>query len=202
MNPSIKVETSKSTPNFLESEQGLVLKTRQIPQAMGVEDGNYKTVSAGTPFPANDETAVGLVFTDTDVTDGDAIGSVLVEGRVLKDRVEVSDEAVEAMFARGIKFVNEDGDVIVPAGGGDDPLHDVIIEAVDHGSVSPDPVSAARGTVVTLTATPAEGYKLDTVTVLSESGASIETTEVSANVRKFTMPSTGVFVTPAFVLDE
>lgn len=59
-------------PNFLESEVGLVLKTYQIPNTMGVADeyGN-KIVAAGTVYPSNDASAVGIVFTDVDVTHGD-----------------------------------------------------------------------------------------------------------------------------------
>lgn len=117
MTPSIKVEKSTTTPNFLDSPVGQVLKSRQIPQAMGVVDGSYKTVFAGTPFPANDNTAIGLVYADTDVTDGDAIGTVMVAGRVLKDRVEISDAAVAAMSARGMQFIDEDGNVIVTSAG-------------------------------------------------------------------------------------
>lgn len=84
-------------PNFLESEIGLVTKTYEIPDSMGTADGTRKIVPAGTPFPSNDASAVGIVFTDTDVTDGAAAGSVMVAGRVLKDRVTVSDEAAAAM---------------------------------------------------------------------------------------------------------
>lgn len=84
-------------PNFLESEIGLVTKTYEIPDSMGVADGNRKIVPAGTPFPSNDANAIGIVFTDTDVTDGPAAGSVMVAGRVLKDRVTVADAAITAM---------------------------------------------------------------------------------------------------------
>ncbi len=90
-------------PNFLESEIGLVTKTYQIPETMGAADGNRKIVPAGTPFPSNDAAAVGIVFTDTDVTDGDAAGSVMVAGRVLKERLTVDDAAVTAL--KDIRFV-------------------------------------------------------------------------------------------------
>ncbi len=90
-------------PNFLESEIGLVTKTYQIPETMGVADGNRKIVPAGTPFPSNDASAVGIVFTDTDVTGGDAAGSVMVAGRVLKERLTVDDAAVTAL--KDIRFV-------------------------------------------------------------------------------------------------
>lgn len=95
-----------NTPNFLESEVGLVLKTREIPDTMGVADGIYKVVKPGTPFPADDGTATGLVFTLTDVTGGSAAGSVMVAGRVLRDRLAVSPEAEAALEAAGIKFVD------------------------------------------------------------------------------------------------
>lgn len=110
----LKVETGAAVPNFLDSEIGLVLKTRQIPQSMGVEKGANKTVVAGTVFPANDATAVGIVLQDVDVTDGDAIGSVLMAGRVLKDRLDASDEAVSAMCGFGLVFIDENGLPIKP----------------------------------------------------------------------------------------
>lgn len=66
---SIVVNTKAEVrPNFLESEVGLVLKTREIPASMGVQDGKYKIVKAGTPFPSDNSNAVGLVFEDIDVT--------------------------------------------------------------------------------------------------------------------------------------
>ncbi len=90
-------------PNFLESEIGLVTKTYEIPESMGVADGARKIVPAGTPFPSNDASAAGIVFTDADVTDGPVAGSVLVAGRVLKERLNVSDAAITALT--DIKFV-------------------------------------------------------------------------------------------------
>lgn len=94
-------------PNFLESEVGLVLKTYQIPSTMGVEDeyGN-KTVAAGTVYPSNDASAVGIVFTDVDVTHGDHEGSVMLAGRVLKERLDVQTAAETPLKASGIVFVD------------------------------------------------------------------------------------------------
>lgn len=78
----LKTEIGTAIPNFLDSEVGLVTKTAQIPQSMGQADGDRKTVFAGTVFPANTSAATGIVFQDVDVTDGDAIGAVMVAGRV------------------------------------------------------------------------------------------------------------------------
>ena len=91
----LKTEIGTAIPNFLDSEVGLVTKTAQIPQSMGQTDGDRKTVFAGTVFPANTSAATGIVFQDVDVTDGDAIGSVMVAGRVISDRVNAAQTALK-----------------------------------------------------------------------------------------------------------
>lgn len=93
-------------PNFLESEVGLVLKTREIPASMGVQDGKYKIVKAGTPFPSDNSNAVGIVFEDIDVTDGNMPGSVMVAGRVLADRLSLASAAKTALSGKGFTFVD------------------------------------------------------------------------------------------------
>lgn len=93
-------------PNFLESEVGLVLKTREIPASLGVQDGNYKTVAPGTPFPSNDANAVGIVFESVDVTSGNMPGSVLVAGRVLAENLNLATAAKTALAGKGIVFVD------------------------------------------------------------------------------------------------
>lgn len=63
-------------------------KTRQIPQEGATTLGNgAKYVKAGTIYPANDATAVGIVYEDVDVTNGDAAGSVVLGGVVYESRL-------------------------------------------------------------------------------------------------------------------
>lgn len=45
------------------------------------ENGRY-IIKAGTPFPANDGTATGIVANDLDVTNGDANGAVYVRAHI------------------------------------------------------------------------------------------------------------------------
>ena len=61
--------------------------TYQIPESMGEVVGSRKVVKAGTVYPANDATAIGLLLKDVDVTDGDREGSVVVEGIFLAERL-------------------------------------------------------------------------------------------------------------------
>lgn len=105
----LKTEIGTAIPNFLDSEVGLVTKTAQIPQHLGQTDGDRKTVFAGTVFPANTDAATGIVFQDVDVTDGDAIGSVMVAGRVISDRVNAISTAQTAL--KNIVFVGANATV-------------------------------------------------------------------------------------------
>lgn len=44
-------------------------------------------IKAGTVYPANDETAIGLVMQDYDVTDSDASMAIIIHGFVRADRL-------------------------------------------------------------------------------------------------------------------
>lgn len=91
--------------NFLASAK-FVTFTRQIPQSMGKPQEDGRTVvPAGTVYPANDATAIGILFNDVDVTNGDQPGPVMVEGWVLEERLPevVTDEAKKAMVKIGFK---------------------------------------------------------------------------------------------------
>lgn len=48
--------------------------------ALAVTVGTRKIVKAGTVYPANDATAVGIVLNDVDVTDGDANAAIVLHG--------------------------------------------------------------------------------------------------------------------------
>ena len=70
---------------FLESEVGLVRKTRLIKAEKGTACGARKLVPAGSLYEDGDEK--GIVYEDVDVTSGDMPGSVVLAGRVYKDRL-------------------------------------------------------------------------------------------------------------------
>lgn len=70
-----------------------------------VIDGR-KIIVRGTVWPANDETAIGLVRHDYDVTDGDVAGAVVTHGSILEAHLpeEVGAEAKPVLESRGIMF--------------------------------------------------------------------------------------------------
>ena len=55
--------------------------------ALAVTEDGRKIVKAGTIFPANDATAIGVVFNDYDVTDGDQQAAILIHGFVLQAKL-------------------------------------------------------------------------------------------------------------------
>lgn len=67
------------------------------------EDGK-KIVPAGSVYPANDDTAVGILFHDVDVTHGPQPGAVMVEGYVLEARLPVAPAATAKTALSEIKF--------------------------------------------------------------------------------------------------
>ena len=65
-------------------------------------DGRY-VVKAGTFYPANDATAIGVVLNDYDVTDGDAMMAVVMHGFIKKAALPVAPNV--AVDIPMIKFV-------------------------------------------------------------------------------------------------
>lgn len=105
--PYVKNNQTVQDINFLAHSE-VVSATYQIsdvgvtPNARG-----HKVVPAGTVYPKNDATAIGITYTDTDVTEGSQPGAVLIEAWILEARLPVAPtaEAKEALAANsGIKF--------------------------------------------------------------------------------------------------
>lgn len=94
---------------FLESEVGVVRKTRQISQTGATTAPNGgKYVPIGTIYPSNDANAVGIVYEDVDVSTGDMPGSVVLAGRVYTDRLNgtIAAAAKTALSGKGIVFID------------------------------------------------------------------------------------------------
>jgi len=95
-------------PGWFLAHDECVRETRTIPQtgATAADDGS-KYVKMGTIYPANNGTAVGIVYEDVDVTTGDMPGSVVTKGIVYEDRLPVApaEAAKTALEALGFRFV-------------------------------------------------------------------------------------------------
>ena len=105
---------------FLVDDEDCTRETRTI-SATGVAadaDGG-KHVPMGTIFPANGATAIGILYEDVDVTNGDMPGSVVTSGTVYLDRLPTAPAAAAktALEALGFKFVTAAPTTTRPADG-------------------------------------------------------------------------------------
>lgn len=94
---------------FLAADESCTRLTKTISanhaQAVTRTDGT-KYVPAGAVIPANGSTAVGLLYEDIDVTDGDAAGSVVTEGTVYKSLLPAAPVSAAITAMKGITFID------------------------------------------------------------------------------------------------
>ena len=99
--PFITEKENKSQINFLASENFQSFSVVVDESFPGAVDG---VVKAGTIFPANDATAQGVLLHDVDLTKGDNVGSLIVEGYILGQRLPVVPTTAAVTALKGIKF--------------------------------------------------------------------------------------------------
>lgn len=73
----------------------------------------YKVTIAGGSEGGSTEQVVGVLFEDVDVTNGDAAGSVVTSGTIIKDRLVTPTDA-DALKAIGFKVIDTVDDVVRP----------------------------------------------------------------------------------------
>lgn len=97
-------------PGYFLAHEECVRKTKTISATGVTADANgHKHVKMGTIWPANDATAVGIVYEDVDVTAGDMPGSVVMQGVVYEGRLPVAPAtaAKTALEGNGFVFLTE-----------------------------------------------------------------------------------------------
>lgn len=73
--------------------------------AAAVTVDGRKVIKAGTIYPANDETAKGVVWADYDVTDGDVTGALIIHGFVKTKAIPATPTANAIGALNMIKFL-------------------------------------------------------------------------------------------------
>ncbi len=87
---------------------------------------------------------------------------------------------------------------IPSAGGGSSTSYRVDVNSSANGSVTADRLSAAKGTTVTITAVPDEGYKIGKLTVTDKDGNAVLVTSKGDGRYAFVMPAGKVVVDVSF----
>lgn len=84
------------------------------------------------------------------------------------------------------------------SGGSGSSAYSITVESDKNGTVTVSPKSARKGTTVTITVKPDEGFELDTLRVYDKDGNKIKVTEVKNGKYTFTMPASKVTVKVTF----
>ncbi len=96
--------TGKQILVFPDHYVGVAHTFNQNDAAAVTVDGR-KIIRAGTIYPTNDATAIGVVFSDTDVTDGDCNGTIIIHGFIKKAALPVAPAAEAITALNMIKFM-------------------------------------------------------------------------------------------------
>ena len=102
--PYVKDYGTKNQINFLASAKFTAFTYQISNSGVTANAQGRKIVPAGTVYPVNDATAIGILLTDTDVTEGPQPGSVIVEGWILEARLPVAPAAAAKTAMKEIKF--------------------------------------------------------------------------------------------------
>lgn len=96
--------TGKQILVFPDHYVGVAHTFSQNDAAAVTVDGR-KIIKAGTIYPANDQTAIGVVFSDMDVTDGDRTGTIIIHGFIKKAALPANPSANAIAALNMIKFL-------------------------------------------------------------------------------------------------
>ncbi|SDR82025.1 hypothetical protein SAMN05444162_0119 [Paenibacillaceae bacterium GAS479] len=100
----VKSESVKQV-NFLASSKFTSFTYQVSDTAVTPDAKGRKIFPAGTVYPANDATAIGILLNDIDVTTGPQPGAVLVDAWILEARLPVAPAAAaKTALAGKIKF--------------------------------------------------------------------------------------------------
>lgn len=102
--PYVKDYGKKEEINFLASADYVAFTYQISNSGVAANAQGRKIVPAGTVWPLNDATAVGILLSDTDVTEGPQPGSVIVDGWILEARLPVAPAAAAKTAMKAIKF--------------------------------------------------------------------------------------------------
>lgn len=96
--------TGKQILVFPDHYVGVAHTFNQNDAAAVTVDGR-KIIKAGTIYPANDGTAIGVVFSDMDVTDGDRTGTIIIHGFIKKAALPQAPTPAAITALNMIKFL-------------------------------------------------------------------------------------------------
>lgn len=147
--------------------------------SLAVTENGRKIIKAGTIYPSNDASAVGIVFNDLDVTEGDQNGAIIIHGFVKTNALPVAPTAAAKTALNLIKFF--------PLGGA---VTYTVTKNLSNVNISNDANGAEAGKAYEATLTAAEGFTMTGATVKVEmDGTDVTSTAYTAGTGKISITS-------------
>lgn len=139
-------------------------------------------------------------FEPNDVTKWDFTGSTLTDTEDNKADVETIKTTLGEKFSPPTIQTTPDEPEIpaTPVNPGGVTTYAVTVEDAENGKVTRSPARAGRGTTVTITTAPDDGYELDKLTVTDARGSELELTDKGNGKYTFRMPASKVTVEAVF----
>ena len=127
-----------------------------------------------------------------------AIADVVRDKNITEQsKVDAMAKAIEDAIAGLVSRPSSSGS---SSSGSSKPSYSVTAPGTtENGSVTVSPKNATKGSTVTVTVKPDDGYQLDKLTVADAKGDTISVTDKGNGKYTFTMPASKVTVTPKFV---
>lgn len=160
--------------------------------SLAVTENGRKIIKAGTIYPSNDASALGIVFNDLDVTEGDQNGAIIVFGFVKTSALPVAPTAAAKTALNMIKFFPLSGTVVYS-----------VTNTLSNVNISNEETSVEASKAYEATLTAAEGYTMTGATVKVEmNGADVTSTVYTAATGKINITSvTGNIVITATAVE-
>lgn len=95
--------TGKQILVFPDHYVGVAKTFAKNDSAAATVDGR-KIIKAGTIYPSNDSNAIGVVFYDVDVTDGDQNGTLIVHGFIKTGAIPANPTSDAKSALKGVQF--------------------------------------------------------------------------------------------------
>ena len=97
---------------FLANNEDVTRETREASanSALVVTEANgTKYLPAGTAYPTNDGNAIGIVYEDVDVSDGNMPASIVTKGEIYEDKLAITATSYDAVTPVGTENPSEKG---------------------------------------------------------------------------------------------
>ena len=126
-----------------------------------------------------------------------AIADVVRDKNITEQsQVDAMAKAIEDAIAGLVPRPSSSGS---SSSGGKPSYSVTALGTTENGSVTVSPKNATKGSTVTVTVKPNDGYQLDKLTVADAKGDTISVTDKGNGKYTFTMPASKVTITPTFV---